>query len=185
MLGAVGTYDGEEFQLFTVAREFFEVEGGADVIVRLASAVDSGFRLLTVDAGSLESALTAMGLGSAAALVSALRREGRVVELAGPMEEAGVRPASLESLARALGVEMEVGLADVLRELHESRRILRERGVHRWRSFTKYLRRAVERYLRSCLEVAMVGHLALEARRESRLKSSGAPGDSDAEGDKG
>lgn len=158
-LGTIAIFDGENTDVQTLAREFFEVESYD--LSYLEDTINEGFILVCWDFDSLIRDLNLLGQKTLIYVLQGLRSEGRIVELK-PLVESflNASPISMEEVAKRMwGIERS--LKDALVEIRRSsNKIEGRRGVE-WRRYTKFLREKVESIAKDRIRSIYLTYLAL------------------------
>ncbi len=162
VIGLVASFDGEEVELQTIVREFFEGQGFN--LSLLERSVNEGFTLVCWDFDSMLRDLTLLGQKTLIYVLQGLRTEGKVVELRPLVEEfLGVSPTSLEEVARNMwGIRRP--LKDALVELRRSVGKIEEGSGVDWRRYTKYLREKAGEIMGDRVRSIYLTYLALSSQ---------------------
>ncbi|HDN17626.1 MAG TPA: DEAD/DEAH box helicase [Candidatus Bathyarchaeota archaeon] len=159
-LGYLGIFDGENYQLTKVVKEYYS-RGLEDLFLGKISKYidDPTYKFLVYDLDSFRSILEELGARSITYVVEGLRKEGRIIEVAEEVAKFCGMRTQLENILSSIGWEVRYPLRTIYLELEKSRSILRMRGIHRWPSFTKYLGRKAELHLMETLRYIYLLHL--------------------------
>ena len=157
-LGIFGTFNGEEFNMYPISKEFFEIEG-VD-LKPLEELVNSEFTLVCWDIGSLLRDLSSMGQKTLVYILQGLKSEGRVKELK-PIVETylGISPASFEEVMRGLWGQ-EFSLKDIIVEARKSSSKIEE-GRGSWDRYVRFLREKMENTLKERVRTMYLTYIAI------------------------
>lgn len=171
----VAVFDGEEVHSFRLLKEFHLVDkASAAVVQSVAGYVNEGFNVLVHEFERVAGDLDAGGLTGLRALLSGLRSDGKLVDVAGlSAEKLGARIGA-DELASYLGARMRYTLDDVRREHEESLKRIRQLPYARWLQFTQYLSKKADEYLSERVRNIYLCYLALREVESDATRASAA-----------
>ena len=162
VIGGIEIYDGEEHVYSEASREYYLQEGWEEASVALHKLINQDFKLIVYDKASTRESLDKLGLKTLSLTVRAIEPI-EIKQLAS--EKLGVEKPTYQAIAQALGLRQEVDLQALQIEFEKSKAILEQKGVEKWRTYTKYLRQKLQAYQKQQAENLMKAFLIL-----SRLK---------------
>ncbi len=164
VIGGIEIYDGEEHVYSEASREYYLQEGWEEASVALHKLINQDFNLLVYDEADVRGSLDMLGLKTLSLTVKAVEPV-EVKQVAS--EKLGVEKPTYQAIVEALSLKQDVDLQALQIEFEKSRAILEQRGVEKWRTYTKYLRQKLQAYLKQQAENLIKAYLIL-----SRLKSN-------------
>jgi DEAD/DEAH box helicase domain-containing protein len=169
----LAVFDGEEVHSFRLLKEFHLVDkASAAVVQSVAGYVNEGFNIAVHDFDRVGEDLSAGGLAGLKALLTGLRGDGALVDVAElSAEKLGARIGA-DELASYLGLRMRYTLDDIRREHEESLKRIRQLPYARWLQFTQYLSKKADEYLGERARNIYLCYLAL---REFKSETERAP----------
>ncbi|MGC8986629.1 DEAD/DEAH box helicase [Infirmifilum sp.] len=174
--GYLAFFNGEEVIVEKITKEFYTVQGEGEVVRRLQDSLNNGFKILVFDIERLREEMHMLGLTYHAALLSGLIQMKLVKDTRKTAEQyLGVEVTGLEhvisnlpeNVKAKLGINSSVSLADVERELANSRNWLGKRLYRDHSRGTRFLDDASKALADSYVRTIYLLGLILEEEKRS------------------
>ncbi len=159
VIGAIEIYDGEKHVYSEASREYYLQEGWEDASLALHRLINQDFKMVVYDGDSIEESLEKLGLKTLSLTFRAIDLI-EVKKLAS--KKLGIEKPTYQAVIQALGLRQETDLQSLQIEFEKSKTILEEKGVEKWRTYTKYLRQKLRSYLQQQAENLMKAYLILK-----------------------